>query len=97
LGTTVTAGSAQTIYYSAGFTSTAYTEYWKLYIDYNQDGDFSDSGELVASRSSNSAITLSSAFTVPTTSKNGKTRLRVVMSDNSATTSGGSFSYGETE
>ncbi|WP_165903737.1 GEVED domain-containing protein [Hymenobacter gummosus] len=97
LGTTVTAGSAQTIYYSAGFTSTAYTEYWKVYIDYNQDGDFSDSGELVASRSSNSAITLSSAFTVPTTAKNGKTRLRVVMSDNSATTSCGSFSYGETE
>jgi GEVED domain/Pregnancy-associated plasma protein-A/Secretion system C-terminal sorting domain len=97
LGTTVAAGSAQTIYYSAGFTSTAYTEYWKIYIDYNQDGDFTDSGELVASRSSNVATTLSSAFTVPATAKNGKTRLRVVMSDNSATTSCGSFSYGETE
>ncbi|RAK68276.1 GEVED domain-containing protein [Hymenobacter edaphi] len=97
LGTTVAAGSAQTIYYSAGFASTAYTEYWKIYIDYNQDGDFTDAGELVASRSSNASTTLSSAFTVPSTAKNGKTRLRVVMSDNSATTSCGSYSYGETE
>ncbi|OON67749.1 GEVED domain-containing protein [Hymenobacter sp. CRA2] len=97
LGTTVAAGSAQTIYYSAGYASSAYTEYWKIYIDYNQDGDFADAGELVASRSSSASTTLSSAFTVPTTAKSGKTRLRVVMSDNSATTSCGSYSYGETE
>ncbi|WP_185816783.1 GEVED domain-containing protein [Hymenobacter metallilatus] len=97
LGTTVTAGSAQTISYSAGYASTAYTEYWKVYIDYNQNGVFTDAGELVASRSSASASTLTSTFTVPTTAKNGKTRLRVVMSDASATTSCGSYSYGETE
>ncbi|MDO7874892.1 GEVED domain-containing protein [Hymenobacter sp. ASUV-10] len=88
---------SNTISYSAGFASTGYTEYWKIYIDYNQDGDFTDSGELVASRSSNLASTLSSTFTVPATAKNGATRLRLVMSDNSATTSCGSFSYGETE
>ena len=97
LGTTVTAGSSQTISYSAGYASTAYTEYWKIYIDYNQDGDFSDSGELVASRSSASASTLTSTFTVPVTAKSGKTRLRIVMSDASATTSCNSYSYGETE
>ncbi|MBX0291429.1 T9SS type A sorting domain-containing protein [Hymenobacter sp. HSC-4F20] len=97
LGTTVAAGSTQTISYSAGYASTAYTEYWKVYIDYNQDGDFTDSGELVASRSSASASTLTSTFTVPATAKTGKTRLRIVMSDASATTSCGSYSYGETE
>ncbi|MBD2714196.1 T9SS type A sorting domain-containing protein [Microvirga sp. STR05] len=98
LTTTVTAGTSQTISYSAGFASTAYTEYWKVYIDYNQDGDFLDSGETVVSRAgTSSATTLSSTFTVPATAKNGKTRLRVVMSDASATSSCGSFSYGETE
>ncbi|WP_400192902.1 GEVED domain-containing protein [Hymenobacter sp. B81] len=97
LSTTLPAGSSQTIYYSAGFTSTAYTEYFKVYIDYNQDGDFVDAGELVASRSGTSATTQSSVFTVPATAKNGATRLRVVMSDNSATTSCNSYSYGETE
>jgi hypothetical protein len=26
----------QTILFSAGFSGTAYTEYWKIWIDYNQ-------------------------------------------------------------
>jgi len=51
----------------------------------------------VVSGSSSSAGTLSSTFTVPSTAKTGSTRLRVVLSDNSATTSCGSYSYGETE
>jgi len=96
--TSVAAGSTQTISYSAGFTSTAYTEYWKVYIDYNQDGDFTDAGERVVSRAgTSSSATLSSSFTIPATAKSGSTKLRIVMSDNSATTSCGTFSYGETE
>ena len=97
LSTTVAAGSSQTINFSAGFASTAYTEYWKVYIDYNQNGVFTDAGELIVSGSSSSAGTLTSTFTVPTTAKTGSTRLRVIMSDASATTSCGSYSYGETE
>ncbi|WP_201985062.1 M4 family metallopeptidase [Hymenobacter rubidus] len=97
LSTSVGAGSSQTIYFSAGFTGTAYTEYWKIYIDYNQNGVFTDAGELVVSGSSSSSGTLSSTFTVPTTAKSGSTRIRLVMSDNSGTTSCNSYSYGETE
>jgi bacillolysin len=95
--TSVAAGSRQTISFSAGFAGSTYTEYWKVYIDYNQDGDFADAGETVVSGSSASASTLSSTFTVPSTAKTGKTRLRVVLSDDAATTSCGTFSYGETE
>ena len=94
---TLAAGSSQTISYSAGFASAAYTEYWKVYIDYNQDGDFTDAGETVVSTSSSSAATLSTTFTVPTSAKSGTTRLRVVMSYSSSATSCGSYSYGETE
>ncbi|MVN78168.1 T9SS type A sorting domain-containing protein [Hymenobacter sp. HMF4947] len=97
LSTSVAAGSSQTISFSAGFTGSAYTEYWKIFIDYNQDGDFADTGETIVSGSSASTGTLTSTFTVPTTAKTGKTRLRVVMSDASATTSCGTYSYGETE
>jgi Zn-dependent metalloprotease len=97
LSTSMAAGSSQTISFSVGFASSAYTEYWKIFIDYNQDGDFTDSGETIVSGSSSSAGTLSSTFTVPSTAKTGSTRLRVVLSDNSATTSCGSYSYGETE
>jgi len=95
--TTLAAGSSQTVSFSAGFTGSAYTEYWKVYIDYNQNGVFTDTGELVVSGSSSSAATLSGTFTVPSTAKTGSTRMRVIISDASATTSCGSYSYGETE
>ncbi|WP_324674592.1 M4 family metallopeptidase [Hymenobacter sp. GOD-10R] len=95
--TSVAAGSSQTLNFSAGFSSSAYTEYWRIYIDWNQDGDFTDSGETIVSGSSASAATLSTTFTVPTTAKTGKTRMRVVMSYNSTATSCGTYSYGETE
>ncbi|GGG38044.1 M4 family metallopeptidase [Hymenobacter glacieicola] len=95
--TSLAAGSSQTISFSAGFASTAYTEYWKVYIDYNRNGVFTDAGETVVSGSSASTGTLTATFTVPTTAKSGATRLRVIMSDASATTSCNSYSYGETE
>ena len=96
--TTLTAGSFQTISFSAAFVSSAYTEYFKVYIDYNQNGVFTDAGELVVNAAgSTSAATRTGSFTVPAAAKNGATRLRVVMSDNSGTTSCGSYSYGETE
>jgi hypothetical protein len=96
--TSVAAGSAQTISFSAGFVGTAYSEYVKVYIDYNQNGVFTDAGELVVSAAASSAATTrTGSFTVPATAKSGNTRLRVVLSDNSATTSCGSYSYGETE
>ncbi|MCC2548876.1 M4 family metallopeptidase [Hymenobacter sp. BT175] len=91
------AGTSQTVSFSAGFSGTAYTEYWKVYIDYNKNGAFTDAGELVVSGSSSASTTLSGTFTVPTTAKTGNTRMRIVMSDNSGTTSCNSYSYGETE
>jgi Zn-dependent metalloprotease len=97
LSTSIAAGSSQTIRFSAGFASTAYTEYWDIYIDYNQNGVFTDAGELIVSGSSASAATLSGTFTVPATARTGATRLRVVVSDASATSSCGTFSYGEAE
>ena len=96
--TTVAAGSAQTISLSAGFAGTAYSEYFKVYIDYNQNGVFTDAGELVVNAAASSAATTRSfGFTVPASAKSGNTRLRVVLSDATATTSCGTYSYGETE
>jgi hypothetical protein len=98
LSTSVAAGSAQTISFSAGFVGTAYSEYVKVYIDYNQNGVFIDAGELVVNAAaSTSSTTRTGSFTVPATAKSCNTRMRMVLSDNSATTSCGSYSYGETE
>ena len=98
LSTSLAAGSAQTIYFSAGFTGAAYMEYFKVYIDYNKNGVFTHAGELVVNAAGSGAATVRGAsFTVPAAARTGATRMRVVMSDNAATTSCGSYSYGETE
>ena len=92
------AGSSQTITYQTGFTGTGYAEYFRIYADWNQNGTFDASETLVSS--TNTAVvttTRSATFTVHTTAKSGNTRLRIVMSDNSATNNCGTYSYGETE
>ncbi len=88
---------SNTMYVSAGFSGSSYLEYWKIWIDYNKDGDFEDSGELLASGSSSSSGTLSASFTVPTSASPGVTRMRVSMKYNSAQSSCETFTYGEVE
>ena len=97
--TSVAAGSSQTITYQSGFTGTGYAEYFRIYADWNQNGVFTDAGETLVSSTNTAVVTTtrSASFTVPTTAKNGPTRLRIVMSDNTATASCGTYSYGETE
>ncbi len=77
LNTTLAAGASNSIVMTPGYTGTAYAEYWSVYIDYNQDGDFADAGERVAT--GNGKVAITKAFTVPTTAKNGATRMRVQM------------------
>jgi hypothetical protein len=76
---------SNTILFSAGFSGTAYTEYWKIWIDYNQNGTFETSEEIVSGSSSSSA-NLTSTFTVPTSALAGTTRMRVSMKYNAAQT-----------
>jgi len=76
------------------FPSSTYTEYWKIWIDFNSDGDFNDAGEEVFSKSGTS--TVSGTITIPATAS-GKTRMRVTMKWNAAPTSCETFSYGEVE
>lgn len=85
-----------TIYISCGFASSSYTEYWSIWIDWNQDGTFSSDEQMVSGSSSSSA-TLSASFTVPSTAVLGQTRMRVSMKYNGAPTACETFSYGEVE
>ncbi|OSY89371.1 hypothetical protein WH52_01670 [Tenacibaculum holothuriorum] len=85
-----------TIIVSAGFASSSYTEYWRVWIDFNQNGTF-ESSEQVVSGSSSSAGNLSYTFAVPSTAKMGNTRMRVSMKWNGAPTACETFSYGEVE
>lgn len=85
-----------TITYSTGFTGSAYTEFWAIWIDYNKNGTF-ETTEQVASGSSSSNANLSSTFSVPASALAGTTRMRVSMKYNAAPTACEAFAYGEVE
>lgn len=92
----VAPGSTNTLVISAGFAGTSYTEYWSIWIDYDQDGTFEDS-EVIASGSSSSSDNLSVNVTIPTTASLGTTTMRVSMKYDAAQTACETFSYGEVE
>lgn len=95
LSTTLSTGTAYTITLTPGFGSSAYVEYWRVWIDYNNDLDFDDSGEQVASGTGSAAITRT--FTVPSSSPSVTTRMRVAMRYGAYAATCGSFTYGEVE
>ncbi|NIM16707.1 MAG: PKD domain-containing protein [Candidatus Aminicenantes bacterium] len=95
ISTNVTKGASVSVYLTPGFVSSSYTEYWRVWIDYNKDGDFADSGETVFSGTGSS--TVSGSFTVPTSASSGSTRMRVSMRYGGYPSSCGTFTYGEVE
>ncbi|MCB0608957.1 MAG: M4 family metallopeptidase [Lewinella sp.] len=93
----VNAGQNYSISLTPGFSSSTYTEYWKIWIDLNADGDFTDSGEQVYA-SGGSNATVSGSISIPSGAAGTTTRMRVTMKYN-ATPTGPceTFAYGEVE
>jgi len=96
LSTNLARGASATIYFSAGFKSSSYKEYWHVWIDFDHNGTFDDDEKMVTGNSTSSS-TLSGTFTVPTDAVLGSTRMRVTMKYYSSATSCETFSYGEVE
>jgi chitodextrinase len=97
ISTDLTKGSSATITITPTWTGTTYNEGYAVFIDYNQDGDFTDAGETVWSLAPTSATPVSGTFTVPTTAATGATRMRVSMKYNGIPTACETFSYGQVE
>ena len=95
ISTNVTRGYSVSVSLTPGFSGSSYTEYWKIWIDWNQDGDFADSGEEVFAKSGSSTVT--GSFTVPTSASTGSTRMRVIMKYSGYASYCGTFTYGEVE
>jgi hypothetical protein len=96
LTTTLNKGTSYTLTLTPGFASTAYTEYFKVYIDLNGDLDFVDAGENVYT-SAGSSTAVSTNITIPSTAITGNVRMRVIMSDAAITSPCGTITYGEVE
>lgn len=86
-------GEVYTITVTPGFGFGAFNEYFRAWIDYNQNGLF-EPGELILSAVDNEAV--SNTFVVPG-SPLGETRMRVMMSFSQPASACGSFTYGEVE
>lgn len=97
ISTTLAKGSSNSITITPKWTGRTYSEAYRVWIDYNQDGDFDDSGEQVYSRSKTTASPISGSFTVPTSALSGATRMRVSMKYNANPTPCETFTYGEVE
>ena len=98
ISTNVVRGTANTITITPFWTSTVWTEGYAVWIDYNQDGDFADTGEKVWTKATSKTTPVSGSFTIPATATLGATRMRVQMSYNSVQTSScASFTYGQVE
>lgn len=71
--------------------------YWKIWADYNHDGDFDDAGELAYDAGSTSTNTRTGSFTIPNGATIGDTRLRVQMKFSTAPSACENFDRGEVE
>jgi len=78
-------------------SSSTRKEAYRIWIDFNNDGDFLDTGEQVYDRTAISATSVSGSFTVPTTTTLGLKRMRVSMKYNASPTSCEVFARGQVE
>lgn len=97
LSTNVTRGSANTVTITPTWLGSVYSEGYAVFIDYNKDGDFSDSGETAWTRSATTATPVWGTITIPATATLGATRMRVCMRYNAVPSACGSFTYGQVE
>ncbi|WP_300568319.1 reprolysin-like metallopeptidase [Flavobacterium sp.] len=97
LSTNLTKGASTTITVTPTWTGSAYAEGYAVFIDYNQNGLFTDSGELVWSAAASTTTPVSGSFTVSASATTGSTRMRVSMKYNGIPTACEAFSYGQVE
>ena len=79
-----------------------YSEAYGVWIDYNQDGDFTDPGEKVFEQTPTKDTSVSGSFSIPASAKIGETRMRIIMEYFNDSTSlpeicKTNHNYGETE
>lgn len=94
LSTDVTPGSSYNLRLRPGFSGSSYQEYWRVWIDWDQDGSF-DTSELVLEDNDDGLVV--QAVNIPLNATPGTTRMRVTMQYNQYADACGDFAEGEVE
>ena len=79
------------------WVSTIYNEGYAVWIDFNQDGDFNDTGEQVFTQSPTQNTPVTGNISIPTDALFGSTRMRVSLKYEGVPTPCESFDFGEVE
>ncbi len=103
ISTSLIGGQSYEVGVQPAFSWTQWNENLYVWIDFNQDNDFSDAGELVLNtvyrkgRPSSTPDFVTNTFQVPTTALNGTTRMRVAMKRDGTIDACETFQRGEVE
>jgi len=97
ISTNLTRYTTPTITITPTWPGTVYSEGYAVFIDYNKDGDFLDSGETVWTKAASTTTPVSGTFTIPATATLGATRMRVSLKFNGIPTACETYSYGQVE
>ena len=97
ISTNLSEGQNYTVTVTPTWTGTVYAEGYAVWIDYNNNGDFDDAGELVWSKAPSTDTPNSGSFTVPSGTSETSVRMRVSMKYNAIPTSCETFTWGEVE
>ena len=97
ISTDVTKGVANTITITPQWGSTAYSEAYGVFVDLNNDGDFSDTGETVFTKTGTTTTPVTGSITIPTSATGTTVRMRVIMRYSIVPTGCASFTYGQVE
>ncbi len=97
--TDLTTGSSYNISLTPGYSGSTFPEYFKVWIDWNQDGNFDDT-DVAFDAGMSDTKAVSGFVNVPLSSKLGSTRMRVAMKFGSTAPDpcdATNFGYGEVE
>jgi PKD repeat protein len=72
-------GNSQTVTFTPAYANYTYPVYFRVWIDFNRDGDFNDSGELVFNPGYTVNGQISGTISLPSSAVSGQTRMRVSM------------------
>ncbi len=104
ISTNFSAGGNYEVELEPGYgTGTQYDEYWRIWVDLNQDGEFDDQFELLLDSEYADNETFTGDIFIPLAAVNGSTRMRVTMKyvnpsdDPDLPDSCMEYAYGETE
>ncbi|MEZ4887262.1 MAG: GEVED domain-containing protein [Chitinophagales bacterium] len=92
----LTAGESYPLMLTPGFSNGAYEEYWRMWIDFNANGEFEET-ELVFDAGDVSTEAVNGEITIPESVTNTYTKMRIAMRYGGAATACQIFGDGEVE